>query len=122
VSVDITTKPGLDNWRGTTSLAFRDASLAARNVFAPVKGDERHERYGFNLNGPIWKQHTSLALSVDGLDAFDTKTIVAAPPSGFVADSIRKPNGALNLDARVEHLLTRSQMFRAELQRNHTKT
>src|SRR5882762_3360675 len=122
VSVDVTTKPGLDNWRGATSLGFRDAALNARNVFAPVKGDEQHERYGFNVNGPLWKQHTSLALSVDGVDAFDTKTIVAALPSGYVADSIRKPNHALNLDARLEHMLTKTQMFRAELQRNHVKT
>ena len=97
VSVDITTKPGLDNWRGSTSLGFRDDALNARNAFAPVKGDEQHERYGFNLSGPLWKQHTSLALSADGIDAFDTKTIVAALPSGYFADSIRKPNDALNV-------------------------
>ena len=62
VSIDITTKPGIDNWRGSTSLGFRDAALTARNVFAPVKGDEQHERYGFSLSGPLWKQHTSLSL------------------------------------------------------------
>ena len=48
VSVDIITKPGIDNWRGSTSLGFRDAALNARNAFAPVKGDEQHERYGFS--------------------------------------------------------------------------
>jgi hypothetical protein len=120
VSVDITTKPGLDNWRGATSMGVRGAALNARNAFAPVKGDERHDRYGFSLNGPLWKQHTSLALSVDGVDAFDTKTIVAALPSGYFADSIRKPNNALNVTARFEHMLSTSQMLRAELQRNHT--
>jgi hypothetical protein len=122
VSVDITTKPGIDNWRGSTSLGFRDAALSSRNVFAPVKGDEQHERYGFSLSGPLWKQHTSLALSADGLDAFDTKTIVAALPSGYFADSIRRPNDSLNVTARFEHMLTRSQMLRAEIQRNHNKT
>ena len=122
VSIDITTKPGIDGWRGSTSLGFRDASLSARNVFAPVKGDEQHQRYGFSLSGPLWKQHTSLALSADGVDAFDTKTIVAALPSGYFADSIRKPNNSLNVTARFEHMLTTSQMLRAELQRNHTKT
>ena len=114
VSVDITTKPGLDNWRGATNVGFRDSALNARNAFAPVKGDEQHERYGFKLNGPLWKQHTSLSLSVDGIDAFDTKTIVAALPSGYFADSIRKPNDALNVTARLEHALTKSQMLRAE--------
>jgi hypothetical protein len=120
VSIDITTKPGIDNWRGSTSLGFRDASLSARNVFAPTKGDEQHERYGFSVSGPLWKQHTSLALSADGVDAFDTRTIVAQMPSGYFADSIRKPNNALNVTARFEHMLTKSQMLRAELQRNHT--
>jgi hypothetical protein len=122
VSIDITTKPGIDNWRGSTSLGFRGAALTARNELAPVKGDEQHERYGFSLSGPLWKQHTSLALSVDGIDAFDTRTIVAALPSGYFADSIRKPNDSLNVTARFEHMLTKSQMLRAELQRNHTKT
>jgi carboxypeptidase family protein len=122
VSVDITTKPGLDGWRGSTSLGFRDSALNARNAFAPEKGDEQHERYGFTLNGPLWKQHTSLSLSVDGTDAFDTRTIVAALPSGYFADSIRKPNNALNITARLEHALSKSQMLRAELQRNETTT
>src|SRR5947209_2575373 len=118
VSVDITTKPGVDNWRGSTTMAFRDAALNARNPFAPEKGDERHERYGFSLSGPLWKQHTSLSLAADGVDAFDTRTIVAQLPTGYYADSIRKPNDAVNVTARLEHMLTKSQMLRAELQRN----
>src|SRR6185503_8353046 len=120
IAVDIVTKPGLDSWRGSTSLGFRDAALNARNAFAPTKGDEQHERYGFALNGPLWKQHTSLSLSADGTDAFDTRTIVAALPSGYFADSIRKPNAALNVTARIEHALSKSQMLRAELQRNES--
>src|SRR3954470_1163429 len=122
VTIDITTKPGIDNWRGSTSMGFRGAALTARNAFAPEKGDEQHERYGFTLSGPLWKQHTSLSLSADGIDAFDTKTIVAALPSGYFADSIRKPNDSLNVTARFEHMLTRSQMLRAELQRNHANS
>ena len=52
VSIDITTKPGIDNWRGSTNLGFRDAALSARNAFAPVKGDEQHERYGVQRERP----------------------------------------------------------------------
>ena len=120
ISIDITTKPGLESWRGATNAGFRSSALNAKNAFAPVKGDERNERYGFSLNGPLWAKHTSLALSADGTDAFDSKTIVAALPSGYFADSIRKPNTALNLSARMEHALSKSQVLRAEAQRNHT--
>ncbi len=122
ISVDIITKPGLDSWRGSTSAGFRDAAFNARNAFAPVKGDERQERFGVSLSGPLWKQHTSLALSIDGIDAFDAKTIVAATPGGYVADSLRKPNDALNFSGRLEHMLGNTQMLRAELQRNHSFT
>jgi hypothetical protein len=120
ISIDITTKPGLESWRGATTAGFRSSVLNAKNAFAPVKADERNERYGFSLSGPLWARHTSLALSADGTDAFDSKTIVAALPSGYFADSIRKPNTALNLTARMEHALSKSQVVRAEAQRNHT--
>ena len=120
VFIDITTKPGLDGWRGSTNVGFRDSTLNARNAFAPVKGDERNERYGFTLTGPLRKEHTSMSISVEGVDAFDTKTIVAALPSGFFADSVRKPNDALNTSLRVEHMLTHTQMLRSEFQRSHT--
>ncbi|MFL6246600.1 MAG: hypothetical protein ACJ74H_11285, partial [Thermoanaerobaculia bacterium] len=122
ISVDVITKPGLENWRGSTTLALRDDTLNARNAFAPTRGDERTERGGFSLSGPIWKKHTSLSLSVDGVDAYDTKTIVAALPSGYFADSVRKPNDTLNVSGRVEHGLTKSHMLRMEVQRNHTFT
>jgi len=120
VAVDIITKPGLDNWRGGTTYAFRDEALNARNPFAPEKGAEQFDRFGLSLNGPLWKQHTSLSAAVDGLDAFDSKTIVAALPTGYFADSVRKPNDTINASLRLEHLLTKTQMLRAEVQRNHT--
>ena len=120
VSIDIITKPGFDSWRGATNMGFRDSVLSARNAFAPVKPDERNERAGFSLSGPLSKQKTSLALSVDGLDAFDSTTINAALPAGRFADAIRRPNQALNVSARVEQALGKSQVLRAEIQRNHT--
>src|SRR5262249_35768297 len=121
IAVDITTKPGLDTWRGSTGIGFRDSALNARNFFAPGKGDEQHERYGFNMSGPLWKQHTSLSLAVDGVDSYDTKTIVAYTPTGPFNDSVRKPNDTLNVTARLEHSLTKTQMLRAEAQINHLR-
>jgi Carboxypeptidase regulatory-like domain len=121
ISVDIITKPGLENWRGSTNVGWRDSVLNARNAFAPVKGDEHNQRYAFSLNGPLWRKHTSLALSVDGVDAYDSKTIVAALPSGYFADSIRKPSAMANLSARLEHALSPTQMLRVEAQRNHNR-
>ncbi len=121
IFIDITTKPGLDNWRGSTNGGLRDAALNARNPFAPEKGDEHYQRLAFSLNGPLWEKHTSLSLSVDGVDAFDSKTIVAALPGGYFADTARRPNTTLNVTARVEHALSPTQMLRFEAQRNHNE-
>src|SRR5581483_5275478 len=120
VAIDIITKPGLDSWRGGTTYAFRNDALNARNPFAPEKGAEQFDRLGLSLNGPLWKQHTSLSISVDGLDAYDSKTIVAALPAGYFADTVRKPNDTVNASIRLEHMLSKTQMLRAEVQRNHT--
>src|SRR5205807_8941709 len=38
ISVDITTNPGLDNWRGPTHMGLRSSALNARTAFAQVKG------------------------------------------------------------------------------------
>jgi hypothetical protein len=120
VSVDIIMKPGFDNWRGSTNVGFRNDALSARNAFAPVKADERHERAAVSLSGPLSAHTSSLAISADGVDAFDSKTIVAALPAGPLAESVRRPVRTLNLSARFEQSVGRSQVIRAEVQRNHT--
>jgi hypothetical protein len=120
MSVDIITKPGVDNWRGSTNFGFRDDALNARNAFAPTKGDERNERVGFSLNGPLWRKHTSFSASVDGTNAFDSKTIVAALPTGYYSDTVERPNDAMNFSVRVEHAMSTTQNLRFEFQRNHT--
>jgi len=119
ISVDVITKPGLENWRGSTGIAFRDDSLNARNAFAPERGDERLARGSVTMSGPVWRKHTTVSLALDGTSAYDTQTIVAATLAGEVSGSVRRPNDAANLSVRVEHSLSSTQQLRAELQRNH---
>jgi len=121
VSIDVTTKPGLNAWHGAMNFGFRDDSLNARNAFAPVRGPEQNRRLGFSLDGPLWPKHTSLFLSADGLSAYDSKTIVAALPEGNLNDIFRRPTRTLNLAARIEHALTKTHTLRAEYQRNASR-
>ena len=117
-SIDITTKPGIDTWHGTFGSAFRDGLFNARNALAPTRGDEQLRRFNFDLNGPIWKNHTSLFLAAESAQAFDSKTIVAALPGGPFNDIVARPSRTLNLSARIEHVLTKTHTLRAEYQRN----
>jgi hypothetical protein len=118
MSIDILTKPGINDWHGSVNFGFRDEALNARNAFAPVRGAEQLRRFGFSLDGPLWRNHTSLFLSAEGNSAYESKTIVAALPDGNFSDVIRRPSKTLNLSARIEQILTKTHTLRAEYQRN----
>ena len=78
--VDITTKPGVNSWHGSFNFGFRDESMNARQVFAPFRGPEQQRRFGLSLDGPIWKNRTSLFLNAEGSLFFDARPIVATLP------------------------------------------
>lgn len=118
VGVDIYTKPGADAWHGTLNFGFRDESLASRNAFAPRRGPEQYRRLGLTLDGPLVAKRTSLFLSAEGSLSFDSKTIVAALPTGSLSALAPAPSRSLNLSARVEHALTKYHTLRVEYQRN----
>src|SRR6185437_11073187 len=116
--VDVTTKPGVNSWHGSFNFGFRDESMNARQVFAPFRGPEQQRRFGLSLDGPLWKNHTSLFLNADGSLFFDARPIFATTPSGTVSDLAYRPSRRLNLDARVEHVLSKTHTARLQFQRN----
>src|SRR4026207_2267614 len=116
--VDIITKPGVNAWHGSFNFGFRDEALNGRQVFAPFRGPEQQRRFGLSLDGPLWKNHTSLFLTADGSLFFDARPIFATTPDGTVSDLAYRPSRRLNLDARVEHVLTKTHTARLQFQRN----
>lgn len=116
--VDITTKPGVNAWHGSFNFGFRDESLNGRQVFAPFRGPEQQRRFGLSLDGPIWKNRTSLFLNADGSLFFDARPIFATLPTGTLSDLAYRPSRRLNLDARLEHALTKTHTSRFQFQRN----
>ena len=116
--VDITTKPGVNSWRGSFNFGFRDESLNGRQVFAPFRGPEQQRRFGLSLDGPVWKDRTSLFLNAEGSLFFDARPIFATTPAGTVSDLAFRPSRRLNIDARLEHALTKTHTARLQFQRN----
>lgn len=116
--VDIITKPGVNAWHGSFNFGFRDESLNARQVFAPFRGPEQQRRFGLSLDGPLWKNHTSLFLNAEGSLFFDARPIFATTPDGIFSDLAYRPSRRLNLDMRVEHILTKTHTARLQFQRN----
>jgi hypothetical protein len=116
--VDITTKPGVNSWHGSFNFGFRDEAMNGRQVFAPFRGPEQQRRFGLSLEGPLWKNHTSLFLNADGSLFFDARPIFATTPDGTVSDLAYRPSRRLNVDARIEHVLTKTHTARLQFQRN----
>jgi hypothetical protein len=112
--IDITTKPGMDGWRGMTNFGFRDETFNARNAFAPTLGAEQYRRFGFNMDGPLIKGKTSLAFNVDGNANYDSQTINAETPEGNYSDVVRRPNDRMFASVRLDHQLTPTQLMRVE--------
>ena len=117
--IDIITKPGMDGWKGMTNFGFRDESLNARNAFAPTLGAEQYRRFGFNADGPIVKGKTSMAISVDGNDSYDSETINALTPDGRIEGTVRNPEQRMFGSVRVDHSLSKNQQMLVEFQRNN---
>jgi len=116
--VDITTKPGVNSWHGSFNFGFRDESLNGRQVFAPFRGPEQQRRFGLSMDGPVWKNRTSLFLNADGSLFFDARPIFATTTAGTLSDLAYRPSRRLNLDARLEHALTKTHTSRFQFQRN----
>jgi hypothetical protein len=121
ITVDISTRPGATSWRSSLDIGIRDDALNARNAMAPVKGDEAQQRLAVSVDGPLWKNRTSLAFSTDGMSSYDSATIVAATPDGDISDVFRRPVDRVSFAARLEHSLSNSHTMRVEFQRGATE-
>ncbi len=117
VRIEVITKPGMGGWRGQFNVGFRDESLNARNAFATERGPEQQKRFMVSFQGPLAKGKTSLAIAADGLNAYDSRTIVAFTPTGSVNEQVRRPTDGMNATVRVEHALSAGSSIRGEYQR-----
>jgi hypothetical protein len=118
--IDIITQPGVGALRGGVNVRLRDGSLNARNAFAPDKGPERMQNYGFFAAGSLWKQKSSFSLSLNTQSAYDTpSSYVFVPGSGRVARLLgRRPNDVLFGNGLFDYAITRDQTLRVSINRN----
>ena len=120
VRIEVITKPGMGNWRGTMNFGFRDESMNATNKFATEKGPEQQKRFMVNAQGPVTKGKNGLSFSADGNMSYDTQTIVATTPGGQVNDQVVRPVDAINATVRFEQGLGATAQIRAEYSHRET--
>ena len=66
--VEIITKPGYGEWRGSGSFGYRNAALDARNAFALTRPDLTQQRYDFFMGGPLLKKRLSTSFFANRQD------------------------------------------------------
>lgn len=119
VRVEVITKPGMGGWRGRANFGFNDESLNAKNAFAPDKESTQNRRYNISYQGPIVKGKTGISMSVDGNDAYDSKTIVAEAPTGELNGLATQTTVGMNFRVNVDHDLGGGNQIRAEYSRRN---
>ncbi len=118
--IDIFSQPGIDTWHVSTNAGFRNDALTARYAYAPTSSAEHVRRAGITLDGPVWRNHTSLSLAVDGFSLADAQTIRASTPAGQVNEIATRPTDRRTFSLQVQHALTKTHTTTFELARNGT--
>jgi len=116
--VEIRTTPGGERWRNTASMTLRDEALNARDPFSRQRPTGQTRQYSWSLNGPLVRNQTGLAFSVDGSQSVDNQAIRAATPGGLYSNLIDQPSTSLGLWVRIDHQISPEQGLRVEFKRS----
>ncbi len=103
--IEIMTKPGNDNWRGSINTSFRNSALDARNAFALTKPDMNQQQFGFNLSGPLIKKKMSFFANLDRTGFAGGSNTNAILPSGPFVANVLAPSDNLRFNIRVDYLI-----------------
>ena len=103
--IEIMTKPGNDNWRGSINTSFRNSALDARNAFALTKPDMNQQQFGFNLSGPLIKKKMSFFANLDRTGFAGGSNTNAIIPTGPFVANVLAPNDSLRFNIRVDYLI-----------------
>ncbi len=123
--IEIITKPGSQRYSGTGNIAFRDASLDARNAFAVVKPPEQRRIFETFLGGPVRRsEDTGFTMSLK-YDRNETQSVVlATDPSGLVQANVANPSRGASASGTLTHQQGRANTivvtasYEDEVQRN----
>jgi hypothetical protein len=100
--IEIRTRKGTQDWRGSLSLSLRDSSLDARQAFAAEKPDERRWRWSGTATGGLGSR-TSLLISLEGEDDRAQSLVFARTLAGEVRENVATPETERELTVSVDH-------------------
>jgi carboxypeptidase family protein len=79
--IEIVTRPGSGQWRGSVMMGFRNSALDARNAFALLgKPVMNQQRYSFNFGGPLIPKRLDFSVNVESTPTHGNGLITATTP------------------------------------------
>ncbi len=126
--VEIITKPGYGEWRGSGSFGYRNAALDARNAFAfPNKPDLAQQRFDFFMGGPLLKKRLSTSFFANRSDTDgSTPTVVTKLNDNLETESINPlvPSKTVRTFAggRVDYLINKTNTLNLSYNFNTSRT
>ena len=118
--LEIITKPGTGEYRGSMNFMFRDESLNARNPFAPTKPAYQQRNFNSNFSGPLIRNKLSLSMNLRNSENENSDTIraVVLLPTGVrqLASAVVMPNINRSLNARSQWAITSNNTLNLNIQ------
>ena len=112
--VDIQTQPGLDRWRVASNVGFRNDALTARYPYASSSASEEVRRGGISIDGPLWRNRTSMSFAADTVFLAEAQTVLASVPAGQIGGLVNRATDRGSFALEVEHALTKTHTSRLE--------
>jgi outer membrane receptor protein involved in Fe transport len=102
--IEIITKAGADAYEGSFDFTFRDASLNARDPFAPTPPPEQRRIYEGTAGGPVaGGKHSSFLFTIERREEDLQSIVFAAGPSGTINAIVARPDRSTQVSASINH-------------------
>lgn len=116
--VDVFTKPGADTFHGQAFLQYNDKLLNSRNplLAGSTRPGYQARLYGFDLSGPLWKNHISFTLDLERRQIGEEALILATTPQGAINQALPAPQTRTSISPRADIALTSRNTLTARYQ------
>ncbi len=109
--LEIITRAGTGNFRGSFGFQFKDETLNARNAFAAEKPPFQQRNFNTNVSGPVIPGKLSLSMDARYNESDNSGTIRAITPIASISQGVLLPNTGRNIGTRGQYQLTRNNML-----------
>jgi Carboxypeptidase regulatory-like domain len=86
--IEIITRPGSGEWRGSASFGLRNSALDARNAFALVKPELDQQRYALFFGGPLIPKRLDFSANVDWVPTQGSGLVSATTLDGLFTTNV----------------------------------